>query len=69
MHPIRRHKRHFQRQNQRYDDVAEQDDHAVGRHVVGAVMVQCLAAVRARFCDLEKAPEQASLAARRAAGT
>ena len=45
--------------------MADDDDGEIGRSVVGTMMVQGLAASRAIVGDLEIAPEQAPLAARR----
>jgi len=49
------------------DDVAENQDGEIGRRIIGAVMVECLAAARAGVLHLEVAPEERALAAGRAA--
>ena len=47
MHEIGRCEILFDRQHQRHDDVADDDDHEIGGQIIGAVMMQILAADRA----------------------
>ena len=67
MHPIGRGEGDFDRERQRHHDVADDEDDEIGRRVVGAVMMQILAAGRALIGDFQERAEQLALAAIRAA--
>ena len=65
--PDRRSDFGFHHQHDRHQDVADDDDHQIGGKIVGAVVMQLLAAVRALVGDLQKGAEHTALAAGRAA--
>src|SRR5437016_9998388 len=67
MHPGRRGQSLLEREYAADNEVADDQDRKVGRRVVGAVVMQRLAAARAAVPDLEISPEQAALAAAGAA--
>jgi len=67
MRPVARRIGHLDVKRQRHDDVSDQHDRQVGREIVGAMMVERLAAMRAVLDHLGKGAEQPTLAARRAA--
>ena len=54
-------------QDQRHHQMADDDDHQIGRKVVGALMMQFLAAHLALVRDLQERAEHVPLAAVRAA--
>ena len=57
MDPVGRLVDHFDMQDQRHDQVADDHDHQIGRKVVGALMMQFLAAGLAAIRDFEKRTE------------
>ena len=54
-------------QDDRHQDMTDDDDHEIGGKIVGAVVMQLLAAMRALVGDLQKGAEHAAFAAGRAA--
>ena len=67
MQPKRRTIGHFHGEQQLEHHMADNDDGEIGRGVVGAMVMQRLAAIWALVGDLQIAAEQSSLAAGRAA--
>jgi hypothetical protein len=57
----------FHRQHDRHQDVADNGDHQIGREVVGAMVVQFLAAMRTGVAHLQEFVKHAALAAGRTA--
>ena len=63
MHPERRPVGHLHGEHKADHDVADNDDGEIGRRVVGAMMMQGLAAIGAGIGHLEVAPKHGALAA------
>jgi len=63
MQPYRRPEGYFHGKHEADHDVADNDDGEVGRRVVGALVMQCLAAIGAGIGDLEITAEHGAGAA------
>ncbi len=66
MDPERREIFEFEPEHHRHDDVADDHDGEIGRSVIGLMMMELFAAIRAIVRDFQEFAEQAATAASRA---